>query len=272
MKISFVTFTCPTWSLDQAIDAAVRLGYQGIEFRCDARHGHGVEIYTDKIERADIRRKLDRYELEVPCLGTSLRLVDEAVVEQANARIELAAQIGAPGLRLFCGPHPEGMETQILYEMIAERLRAIAQNAEESGVGIWLETHDTLMKAAQSAAVVKLADRSNLGIVYDNMHPYRAGETLADTFREMNGLMKHVHFHDAINDRDKVVITPFGKGQLPYEQMLDALVSSGYDGYLSAEWFGEMYGPDPEEALLLYKREVSDMLEKRGLRVGAKWG
>ncbi len=272
MKISFVTFTCPTWSLDQVIDGAVRLGYQGIEFRCDARHGHGVEIYTDKIERADIRRKLDRYELEVPCLGTSLRLVDEAVVEQAGARIELAAQIGAPGIRVFCGPQPEGMDMQVLSEMIAERLRAIAQNAEESGVGIWLETHDTLMKASQTAAVVKLADRANLGIVYDNMHPYRAGESLAQTFKELNGWMKHVHFHDAINDREKVVIAPFGKGQLPYEQTLEALISSEYDGYLSAEWFGEMYGPDPEEALLLYKREVSDMFARRGLRVGARKG
>ena len=268
MKISFVTFTCPTWSLEQVIDAAARLGYQGIEFRCDAKHAHGVEIYTDKIERQEIRHQLERYELEVPCLGTSLRLVDEAVVEQAPSRIELAAQIGAPGLRLFCGPQPEGMDRLQLLDTVAERLRQIAQLAEGYNVEIWLETHDTLSLGADVAKVLKQTERPNLGVVYDVAHPYRMGEPLTETLRHLSGLIRHVHFHDALNAPDKTIITRFGKGQMPVDEMLNGLLQSGYDGYLSAEWFHDMYGTDPEETLTLYHREVTDMIDKRHLRLG----
>ncbi|NJL30557.1 MAG: sugar phosphate isomerase/epimerase [Phycisphaerales bacterium] len=118
--------------------------------------------------------------------------------------------------------------------------------------------------------VIKLADRPELGVVYDIMHPFRDGETLAETMVQLQGLIRHVHFHDALNDRKKVVVTPMGKGQLPVDEILDALIKSGYNEYLSGEWFHDMYGSEPEEALGLYMQEISEMLSKREIRPGTR--
>ncbi|NJL30556.1 MAG: TIM barrel protein [Phycisphaerales bacterium] len=83
--------------------------------------------------------------------GTSLRLMEQSVVEQAAARLELAAQVEAKGIRVFCGPAPEGMEPAQVLETAAERLRDIAKTAQEFGVQVWLETHDTFMRGEQCA-------------------------------------------------------------------------------------------------------------------------
>jgi len=44
MELSFTTFACPNWPLVQVTEAANQYGYQGVGFRCDAGHRHGVEI------------------------------------------------------------------------------------------------------------------------------------------------------------------------------------------------------------------------------------
>ena len=48
MKISFMTFACPTYTFDQVVSLALRHGYGGIEFRCDSDHKHGVMVESGK--------------------------------------------------------------------------------------------------------------------------------------------------------------------------------------------------------------------------------
>ena len=55
MKISFMTWVCPDWDLNQVLTAAVRYGYDGVEPRAEANQKHGVEIASTKKQRAEIR-------------------------------------------------------------------------------------------------------------------------------------------------------------------------------------------------------------------------
>ncbi len=267
MKISFMTFACPEWSLDEVIAAAGRHGYHGIEFRCDGKHAHGVEVFTGESERRAIRKKLEKADVEICCLATSLQFAREVVHDEAPARIKLAADLGCPALRVFCGPPPIDGERDTMIRTVAENLREIANLAEQSHVQLWLETHDRMSKGVDAAAAVRMANHPNIGINYDNMHPYRQGESLETTVEAIDGLVRHTHFHDAINAPDKVIVTPFGQGQMPLDEMFTALLKMSYDGYISGEWFGDMYGAKPDDALAQFHQDVTGLAERMGVRI-----
>jgi sugar phosphate isomerase/epimerase len=268
MKLSFMTFACPTWTLPQVIDAAVRHGYRGIEFRCDATHAHGVEVNADAERRRQIRDALDDAGVKPCCLATSLRFAHEAALDEAPARIDLAHDIGCPALRVFCGPIPEGVHEHEMHQRVAKHLREVAAHAQQAGVELWLETHDTFSRAADAAEAVRLADHPSIGINYDNMHPFRKGESLDATFAELTGLIRHTHFHDAIKSPDQVVIKPVGEGELPMDDMFARLAETGFTGYLSGEWFGTMYGPDPDASLERFKRDMETLAARHGVKLG----
>jgi len=268
MKISFMTFACPEASADEAVDLAERLGYHGIEFRCDAAHLHRVEPGMNDRAAGQLRARLEDAGLEACCLATSLQFVDEAVVGEATSRLDLAAAIGAPGLRVFCGPMPEGLTIEEVQDRVGRNLALIADEASALDLELWLETHDTFSPARHAAAAVRRADHRNVGLCYDNMHPYRVGEPLATTRQAIDGRVRHCHFHDALSDPDQVVITPLGEGELPMDEMFLMLKGIGYEGYLSGEWFGHMYGEEPEIALTRFMSDMHTLHRKHGVEVG----
>lgn len=268
MKLSFMTFACEKWPLQEVIAAAVRHGYHGIEFRTDAQHAHGIEVTATPAARREAKARLADAGIDPCCLATSLQFATEKSLEEAPARIDLARDLGCTGLRVFCGPLPQGVTGKAAHELVAGRLRTAAERAEKAGVELWLETHDSFSKAADVAATVLLAGHACVGINYDNMHPYRMGETLDQTLKALGDLVRHTHFHDAVGKPEVVVIKPLNQGDLPMEAMFKALGSKGFDGYLSGEWFGTSYGPDPDSSLAAYAYDMRRLAERHGRKLG----
>jgi sugar phosphate isomerase/epimerase len=268
MKIAFSTFACPDWTLDEVLVAASRYRYDGVEFRCDANQQHFIEVFAPKDERELLRRKLDASNVEGCCLATSLQFAKEGVMEELLPRLELAADMGIPALRVLCGPRPNWMSMPDFVSYVASQLRQAASVAETIGVQLWLETHDTLSLAADCAAVVRRTDRELVGITYNTLHPYRNGEPLDRTFAAMGNLIRFTHFNDGVAQRDKVIVRPIGQGDLPMGDIFRALVNSGYDGYLCGQWFHDQYGPTPEDALEAYYNEVVELAFRQGMTIG----
>ena len=71
MNYSFMTFSCPEASLAEALEMAERFGYDGIEPRISAGHGHGIELGIDAyIPRSYIpsdRQRMEIYRRLVHC-------------------------------------------------------------------------------------------------------------------------------------------------------------------------------------------------------------
>jgi sugar phosphate isomerase/epimerase len=262
LKLSFTTFACPQWSLDRALTAAVRHGYEGIELRIDAGHQHGVEVATTTKQRMDIRHTLAEVGVQPCCLATSLQFTTDGVVDQAKARIELAAEIGCPGLRVLGGPIKTRAPIEDLINQAGQQLHQAAQLADQAGIELWLETHDVFSKGADAAAVVRAADHPAVGIVYNNRNPYCHGEALDVTIDVLQGLVRYTHFHDAAHSPDQLIIRPFGKGDLPIGEMYQALTAMGYDGYLGGEWFYDQYGPTPDRSLHTYYQDVNTLMRR----------
>lgn len=251
MKLSFMTFACPKWSAEEAIAGAKRHGYDGIEWRMDGGHAHGVELSLSDAGRAELRQKLADSGIASACLATSLKFVNAQSVAETPARLDLAAQIGAPGLRVFCGPLPEGVTLDDAISRVSENLSQVAELAKERSVGLWLETHDSMNRAAPVAAVLSRVAHPSVAANWDNMHPFFNGETFAETRTFLHGRIAHTHFHDA-HSADPSTIVPFGDGGLPCAEMLAFLKSENFDGYLSGEWFNEKMGATPDNALANY--------------------
>lgn len=152
-------------------------------------------------------------------------------------------------------------------QIVGENLAKTAEKAEAAGVGLWLETHDTFVRAADAGAAVSLAGNPAVGINYDNMHPFRYDEPLDVTEQALGDYICHTHFHDAMKIQ-KVDIVPLDKGEMPMNEMFQLLLRKGYDGYLSGEWFNDQYGDDPDTALAAFHRDMTELARRNGVKLG----
>ncbi len=84
MTISFMTWVCPDWDLNEVLTAAIRYDYDGVEPRAQTGHPHGVEITATKKERAAIKAQFADCSILMPCIATS--------IQYANWRLMWAAR------------------------------------------------------------------------------------------------------------------------------------------------------------------------------------
>jgi sugar phosphate isomerase/epimerase len=240
MKYSFMSFSCPEASFAEMLSLADRFGYDGVEPRIDSGHGHGVEPAAGASARAEFRRQAADAGVELSCIATSCRFADPGsapkFAEEARAAIELAADVGAPCVRVFGGKLGEGLSRQAATELVAESLRSLADQAAERGVTLCMETHDEWTDPLHVAAVIKRVGHPAVAVNWDLMHPVRfAGWTVDDTFEALRPWVRHVHFHDASRE-DDWNLCPAGQGDIDHARAVELLTGLPYEGHLSGEW------------------------------------
>ena len=112
MKLSFMSFLFPQASASELVAMALKHGYHGVEFRAEAKHGHGVELDAPPACIQEVRRALADAGLSASCLATSVRYggldrsAREAMSERCTRLLDLATRLGAPCVRVFGDPLP----------------------------------------------------------------------------------------------------------------------------------------------------------------------
>jgi sugar phosphate isomerase/epimerase len=240
MKYAFMTFSCPQVPLAEALALAARHGYDGLEPRTGGQHAHGIELERTAAERAAIRRQFADAGIACCCLALGHRYADPATVEAeitATLRhLDLAADIGAPLVRVFGGRLAAGLDRTAAIDLVASALARLAPEAAARGLIIALETHDDWCDPAHVAAVMQQADHPAVGVNWDVMHPVRHGlATMAESFATLQPWIRHVHIHDGMNTRD-LQFRPFGEGEYDLRSAFAALLEANYSGFLSGEW------------------------------------
>ncbi len=139
VRFGFMSSVAPHWNLDQLIAAANEHGYQALELRVEWGHAAGLELDTPRPQRQEARRKLIDAGIAVSALALGTRLAKvtaeerAASVEQVARYAELAADLGAPVLRVFGGPVPAGHTVAGLRDAAAESLGRAAAARRTSG-------------------------------------------------------------------------------------------------------------------------------------------
>ena len=256
MKISFSTLGCPDFSWSDIYSMAKDCGFHGIEMRGLGGNIFSVHAAPFKPENlAATRAQLKRLKLEICCLssGCALRFTEkrDETVAELKEYIALAEALGTPYIRIL-GDLTAEPTTDFDDEAVIEPLRKLAPIAEAAGVTLLVETNGVYSNTARLADVLAQIGSDSVAALWDLNHPYRfAGESPAETIKNLGAYVKHVHIKDSVMQDGKVAYRIIGEGDLPIDDFMSALRSVNYEGYVSLEWL-KQYMPDLSDAGIVF--------------------
>ncbi len=264
MKMSFSTLACPDWTMAQIIAMAARERYDGIELRFVQSEDSlwKLPVFSGS-ELASTKRSLADHALTISCLDTSCRFDSPDAVERRHWMMEgkrmadLAAELAAPGLRVFGDTIRVGATRESTQSWIADSVRALAEIADSNGVEVWIENHGDFVSAAQTAPILKQADCPNVGVVWDPANSYVAvQERPAEGAALFGAAIRHVHIKDLQRQQDTWTYVLSGEGDFPLHELKGALDQLRYDRFISFEWEKKWHPSiaDPEIALPHFAR------------------
>ncbi|HEY4025347.1 MAG TPA: sugar phosphate isomerase/epimerase [Candidatus Dormibacteraeota bacterium] len=264
-RIAFSTLACPAWSLERAVEAAVEHGYQGLELRLI--DGETIPPDLGAGQRRRVRDLLAGAGLAIVTVDTSIRLAGAHPASAAadlRGYLELAAEWESPFIRVFGGERPAGAGAAEVTSGMARLLTTVAPDAERLGVGIALETHDSLSRAADVAALLALVESRAVGALWDVLHTYRMGEEPELATSLVGDRLLHVHVKDGRRRPGEAAwdLVPLSQGEVPVGRSLRALREVGYRGWLSVEWEKKWHPEiaEPEVALPQHAAELARLL------------
>lgn len=243
MKLAYSSLACPGWTIEEAVEAAVRYGYDAIEWRL--ADGETVEPDISVEKRQRLRAVPAAHGIEIACLDTSCRITHAtlegraATIENGRRMIDLAAELGAPFIRVFGGELPAGVTRAAILEPTAGVLRALGTYGNERGVTVTLETHDAWANSEDVLALLKAVDLPAVKVLWDAHHTYRSGEAPARSLALLGDSIGYVHLKDSrlnAGDAQSWTYCLLGEGDVPLREICTLLKGRGYDGYLSLEW------------------------------------
>lgn len=251
MRICYSNLACPQWQFERTVEAVATYGFDGLEIRL-----FDGEVVTPDLALAARNRAeqaLSSSGVEVAALDSSLQLTAEdegRFLADLVGMCQIAEQWGAPLLRIFGGPLPDGEPARHqAMERAAALLTKAAPLAGRYGVRLALETHDHFSSAHTVAEVLDMAG-GVAGAVYDSHHPYRLGESPQQVLSALGHHVWHVQAKDALRlpGDDQWQLVPLGEGEVPVEEMVRLLPQVGYEGWLSLEfekkWHPELAPPE----------------------------
>ncbi len=100
-RLAFSTLACPGWSLEEAIDAAVKLGYVGLELRL--LDGALLSADLDATDRRRVAKVMIEAGVAVAAVDTSIRLSEPMNFAELQQYLQMADSWAAPVVRVFPG-------------------------------------------------------------------------------------------------------------------------------------------------------------------------
>jgi sugar phosphate isomerase/epimerase len=218
--------------------------------------------------------------LEVTGLGAVLDLERQGehraeFLAEVRRMAGIAEVLGAPILQLCTGP----VDWNVVKDFTAgaltaedhryrgtlgltedEALAAAASNVREAadiaaghGLDLYLEplAWSNLNRHRHSLEIIERAGRDNVGIALDTWHYWTTGDTLEEVAATPKELIKAAHISDGLDlDRENDVPDQsvhrnvvIGGGAIPLQEWIDAIKSTGYDGW----WVSEMFSDKANE-------------------------
>jgi len=238
---------------------AVSLGYDGIELRFvqGADSLWKLPVFQGR-ELASTKRALVDSCLVISCLDTSCRFHSPNLVErnrwleEGERMSDLAAALGAPGIRVFGDTIQPGADRDSTRSWIAESIGKLAAITSSKGVEIWLESHGDFASATETLAILRQSGASSAGVLWDPANCFIAvNEIPSAGAEELGTAIRHVHIKDLRKNDGSWQHVLTGEGDFPLNHQLEALRKINYDRFLSFEWEKKWHPeiPDAEIAL-----------------------
>jgi len=228
LKLGLMTYTLgKDWDIDTIIKNCTETGWVHAELR--TTHKHGVEVSLNKKERAEVKKRFEDSPLEAISLASAFQYhyTDQAElkknIEGTKEYLQLAADVGAIGIRVFPNAFPEGVSREKTMAQIGKALAEAGEFGHNLGVDVRVCVHGN--GTGNVPVIKKILDYSQSNHVYVNwncMASDTEGEGLEENFNMVKDRIRGVHLHELHSD-------------YPYRDLLKLFWESGYKGYCNAE-------------------------------------
>ena len=262
MNLSFSTRGWGDLSWEDMLQEAVDMRFGGVEvynlFKFPEMTDRGGPFHAHKV--AATVRQLRDLKLKIPCFDTSVDLSsDPEAVAILSTMLEHAknAQV----------PYVVACALQENEEAVGEALETLLPMAEKAGVTLLLKTSGIYADTARLRSMLESFASDWLGALWDMHHPYRDFAESADTtIKNLGTYVKHVHLRDSDDNGDYQLI---GEGNMPIPDMIRALGSINYDGFISLEWKPE-WMEDLQDREIIFSYYVNYMSRFHSTRTRKK--
>ncbi len=236
MKLAFSTKGWHNRTFDDFCEIAKDLRFSGIEL-----HNVSNTLFTDKesafqdYATAATLRKMYEQKINIPCISSICDIADGETVESAAAEIRecirIAKNLHIPYIRVRANAHDDG-DT----DRVEAFLRNVLPECEDLGVTLLIETNGIFCNTAKLRDMLQLFACDSLAALWDTYSPYFIeNEAPEKTIENLGAYIKHIHVKDAVRD-GKNHFCLMGDGELPIKEMILALRSVNYDGFVCLEW------------------------------------
>jgi fatty-acyl-CoA synthase len=279
MKLAFSTLACPGWTWQEAIQAAKRLGYEGVEWRLV--DGQTVSADFPAARAQEIKDAVAAAGLETCALDSGISLATppgadrDRNLREAAGMLAVAQQLGTDILRLFPGKYPESVTDEQAIAWVVEGLNELVSHAQATGVRLALELHNSFewnrkkqrgtTTSSFVARVLEQVTAPEVGIQWDLGNPYHEGETAEQTWANIpKDRLIYVHTKDLRpTDAGDWQYVAMGEGVIPQGDIVRWLQAAHFDGWLSFEWEKKWHPElaEPEVALPQYVAFMHKLLD-----------
>ena len=278
MKIAYGTYAMPQTPLEEAIPILADLGYEGVEICLSPKHIGSMPDELDPARRRRLRDLLQQHGLGIPALFMLNHVLQDvpgkhrATLEHTRRVAALSRDLGMgedPVLAMSIGGQSASWEAQ--RQPIVEKLQDYDRVAREEGFLLAGEGHcgAAVDRSERALWVFETVDSPRIGLHFDIVHFYLAGETVEDSVRQLVPITLHTHITDARKHPDgSHDLLLLGHGDLDSTAYMKAMHQAGWTGFITLEvstrvWSREDY--DPIEAARISHASLDGAFREAGV-------
>ena len=262
MKLSF---SIQNWnkSWDEFLEVAGATHMQGIElYNIEGKMFEGKGSPSNPERAAYVRRELVNMGLTIPSINTVRDFTNPDFMTEFEKCAAVAVNLGIENI---------GIHTVSEDQELAEAcVRKILEKVEGKPLTVLAETCDAYGDTARLRDLLNRFADDQLAALWD-MHTTTvfSKEDAETTITNLGAYVRHVHIHDFRMEDGIAVPELIGDGNLPMQDLMNALRSVNYDGFVSLEWDPEYIpGLEDIEIILTHYENAMRVYEntKRGRR------
>lgn len=272
MKFAICQEMYEGWDWEKQCESIAKTGYTGIEVAPFTLADNLEAVSASDRER--LKRTAADHGLEIIGLhwllakteGLHLTTVDDAVRDAtAEYLVQLGNLCGDLGGKVMVFGSPfqrnleEGTSYDVAFERAAEVFKAAMPKIADRGVQLLIEPlttkeTDFINTCDQGADLIAAVDHPNFLLHQDVKAMLGEGTPLPEIINKHKDVTAHFH----VNDSN--LLGP-GMGETDYHPIFEALLESGYDGWVSVEVFDYSPGAEniAEQSLSYMKKILNDV-------------
>ncbi|MBQ6372887.1 MAG: AMP-binding protein [Clostridia bacterium] len=230
MKLSFSIQNWDGLSWPEFVQAALDARLQGIELSEIAGPVfQGKSSPTNPELAAATRRHLTNQGLSLPCVDTVGDFTDPNFMRELTECVDVAVNLGIPSV----GIHTDSDSQAACAERIGELLKVVSGKP----ISLLVATTGAYADTKNLRDLLNRFADDQLAALWD-MHStcVCGGEDAEQTITNLGAYVRHVHIHDFRRENGVNVPELVGEGELPIRELMDALRSVNYDGFISIQW------------------------------------